>query len=493
MYIEDRCVLLRLNFLIVLIIASATMICVLACSGKTDSVLPTQEPVELRTAIPTYTTNLNLSETPGPSSDRPRSQILTPTSVSSKSETITETPVNSNASVSVDIFKIWDEALANPYTYSSEMEIDIVLKQQGNQEELKVKVDGVSDDLDYDATAFINDTFEMKLLKKGDRSFLMEPSIAEIWRELPDGQTLLNSGELISEVRNHISNVSVVGDTMMGGMSAYHFEGTLDSGHIGSFIGLLLDSSGDLKCDVWIEKSTGRLIRIDATGQAEGPEGSDISFDMDLTLASWNFGSPVEINLPPVPPSVTSMQWDLPPEMGLLENADYKAIIKVYKRGEIVIDLYENEAPVTVNNFVFLAEEGFYDGIIFHRVISDFMAQTGDPTGTGSGGPGYKFGNEFHPDARHDSPGVVSMANSGTPNGQGTNGSQFFITYKDTSFLDGLNADTSPKECSNQGVSCHSVFGKVISGMEVLQSIEPRDPSAGGYADIIESIVIESE
>ncbi len=82
------------------------------------------------------------------------------------------------------------------------------------------------------------------------------------------------------------------------------------------------------------------------------------------------------------------------------------------------------------------------------------------------------------------------MANSGLRNGQATNGSQFFITYKDTSFLDGLNADTSPKDCSAQGASCHSVFGRVISGMDVVEAIHPRDPSVGGYADIIESIVI---
>jgi len=154
------------------------------------------------------------------------------------------------------------------------------------------------------------------------------------------------------------------------------------------------------------------------------------------------------------------------------------------------VDLYEKLSPVTVNNFVFLSENGFYDGVTFHRVIPDFMAQTGDPTGTGSGGPGYKFQNEFHPDARHDGAGVLSMANSGLRNGEATNGSQFFITYKDTSFLDGLNADTSPKDCSAQGTSCHSVFGRVISGMDVVEEIHPRDPAVGGYADIIESISI---
>jgi cyclophilin family peptidyl-prolyl cis-trans isomerase len=125
--------------------------------------------------------------------------------------------------------------------------------------------------------------------------------------------------------------------------------------------------------------------------------------------------------------------------------------------GEIVVRLHAAKAPRTVNNFVFLAQEGFYDGVIFHRVIDGFMAQTGDPTGTGTGGPGYQFEDEFHPDLRHDGPGVLSMANAG-PN---TNGSQFFLTYDATPWLDGK----------------HSVFGKIVEGMDVLRSIPERDPN----------------
>jgi cyclophilin family peptidyl-prolyl cis-trans isomerase len=110
-----------------------------------------------------------------------------------------------------------------------------------------------------------------------------------------------------------------------------------------------------------------------------------------------------------------------------------------------------------VNNFVFLSEEGFYDGGIFHRVIDNFMVQGGDPTGTGRGGPGYNFGDEFNPSLKHDEPGVLSMANAG-PN---TNGSQFFITHVATPWLDGK----------------HTVFGKVEDGLDVLMSIPVRDPS----------------
>ena len=137
--------------------------------------------------------------------------------------------------------------------------------------------------------------------------------------------------------------------------------------------------------------------------------------------------------------------------------------------GEITIELYPKEAPLTVNNFTFLAKEGFYDGVTFHRVIPNFMAQTGDPTGTGRGDPGYKIDNEFHPNLRHDGPGVVAMANSGARGGQGTNGSQFYITFSAQPHLDGLNPDGSPKDCTRE--SCHPVFGQVVSGMEHIDAI----------------------
>jgi peptidyl-prolyl cis-trans isomerase A (cyclophilin A) len=119
--------------------------------------------------------------------------------------------------------------------------------------------------------------------------------------------------------------------------------------------------------------------------------------------------------------------------------------------GDIHADLYSKEAPKTVENFVTLARKNFYDGIIFHRVIPDFMIQTGDPTGTGSGGPGYEFADEFSKNLRHDKKGVLSMANAG-PN---TNGSQFFITLAATPWLDNR----------------HSVFGQVTQGFEVVDKI----------------------
>jgi len=122
----------------------------------------------------------------------------------------------------------------------------------------------------------------------------------------------------------------------------------------------------------------------------------------------------------------------------------------------MVFKLHAAKVPKTVNNFVFLARQGYYDGTKFHRVINDFMAQGGDPTGTGMGGPGYKFADEFHPELRHDKRGVLSMANAGP----GTNGSQFFITHRPTPHLDNK----------------HSVFGHLVEGEDVLMALPARDP-----------------
>jgi cyclophilin family peptidyl-prolyl cis-trans isomerase len=149
-------------------------------------------------------------------------------------------------------------------------------------------------------------------------------------------------------------------------------------------------------------------------------------------------------------------QWSKEPEMAIDPKKSYAAILHTDK-GDITLQLFASQTPRTVNNFVFLAREGFFDGTFFHRVIADFMVQGGDPTGTGRGGPGYKFKDEFVPALRHDTPGILSMANAG-PN---TNGSQFFITHVPTPWLDGK----------------HSVFGKVTVGMDVLFAIPPRDPS----------------
>ena len=134
-------------------------------------------------------------------------------------------------------------------------------------------------------------------------------------------------------------------------------------------------------------------------------------------------------------------------------------------RGNIVLELHQDKTPNTVKNFVDLTEKGFYNDLIFHRVIADFMVQGGCPDGTGTGGPGYKFADEFHPELKHDGPGVLSMANAG-PN---TNGSQFFITHAAQPHLDGK----------------HSVFGRVVTGQDVVDAIQ--------QGDRMESVTISSE
>ncbi len=133
----------------------------------------------------------------------------------------------------------------------------------------------------------------------------------------------------------------------------------------------------------------------------------------------------------------------------------YFATVKMAKGGEFVIQLYPDKAPITVNSFVFLANQGYFDGVTFHRVLKDFMAQGGDPTGTGAGGPGYQFVNEDN-DLKFDKAGVVAMANAG----RDTNGSQFFITFGPADYLDGG----------------YTIFGQVISGMDVVNGITLRDP-----------------
>ena len=169
-------------------------------------------------------------------------------------------------------------------------------------------------------------------------------------------------------------------------------------------------------------------------------------------------------------------QYSSPPAMQIDPKKTYRAVMNTSK-GAINIDLFADRAPTTVNNFVFLANDGFYDGVIFHRVLEGFMAQGGDPTGSGRGGPGYRWDDE--PAAlriSHDAPGMLSMANAG-PN---TNGSQFFITFVATPHLNGM----------------HAVFGRVadtasLQILNTLQRIDPQRSNSGIVADKIVSITIE--
>jgi peptidylprolyl isomerase len=169
-------------------------------------------------------------------------------------------------------------------------------------------------------------------------------------------------------------------------------------------------------------------------------------------------------------------QYSAPPPMTIDVTKKYTATFKMAKGGEFVVQLYPDKAPITVNSFVFLARDGYFNGVTFHRVLEGFMAQGGDPTGTGTGGPGYKFAYEPN-DLKFDKAGVMAMANNGpaTP----TNGSQFFITFGPTPNLDGG----------------YTIFGQVISGMDVVNGITRRDPSQNPTftGDVIESVTITEE
>jgi cyclophilin family peptidyl-prolyl cis-trans isomerase len=160
--------------------------------------------------------------------------------------------------------------------------------------------------------------------------------------------------------------------------------------------------------------------------------------------------------------------------MTINPDARYLAHVAMASGGTFTIELLPKSAPLTVNSFVFLARNGWFDNITFHRVIPTFVAQTGDPSGTGRGGPGYTIPNEIDPNLSHDEKGVVAMANAGPD----TNGSQWYITYGDVSQLDGS----------------YTIFGRVIEGMEVVEAITPRDPSRNPNApagDVITTITIE--
>jgi cyclophilin family peptidyl-prolyl cis-trans isomerase len=174
------------------------------------------------------------------------------------------------------------------------------------------------------------------------------------------------------------------------------------------------------------------------------------------------------------PPQATTLQYSAYPPMTIDAGKEYFALVKMENGDEFTIQLFPDKAPKTVNSFIFLAREGYFNGVTFHRVLDGFMAQGGDPTGTGMGGPGYEFENEDS-DLTFDKEGVVAMANAGPD----TNGSQFFITFGPTPQLNGG----------------YTIFGQVIEGMDVVNAITRRDPDTNpSFAgDAIESITITEQ
>jgi len=207
-------------------------------------------------------------------------------------------------------------------------------------------------------------------------------------------------------------------------------------------------------------------------GKSASPDTTTSEAAVPETTAVVETSSSANPDMPTNPASRNGM-YSAAPVMTIDPTKKYIATI-VTEKGNIVVELYADKAPLTVNNFVFLAREGFYDNTTFHRVIEGFMAQAGDPTGTGMGGPGYQFADEFDADLTFDGIGILAMANAGA----NTNGSQFFITFAATPWLNGQ----------------HTIFGKVIEGTDVLLSISMRDPqTATAPGDLIKTIRIEEQ
>lgn len=183
-----------------------------------------------------------------------------------------------------------------------------------------------------------------------------------------------------------------------------------------------------------------------------------------------------DIQISSTPHLVGTKQYSSEPPLLIDVHKKYTATVTMAKGGSFEIELFADQAPETVNSFVFLARQGYFDGVTFHRVLENFMAQTGDPSGTGAGNPGYQFKYE---DSGHtfDKAGVVAMANSGA--GSPTNGSQFFITFVPTEYLNGG----------------YTIFGQVISGMDVVNGITLRDPEENPTyeGDMIQSITISEQ
>jgi len=206
-----------------------------------------------------------------------------------------------------------------------------------------------------------------------------------------------------------------------------------------------------------------RLPTVTSQPRERGDEPVKVTASPQSSSPSGATGTPASA------PTPGRLVYASPPAVSIDTTKDYFATF-VMERGGFRLRLFDDQAPITVNNFVFLARNGFYNGVVFHRVIPGFMAQGGDPTGTGMGGPGYQFEDEFHPELTHEI-GSLSMANSG-PN---TNGSQFFITFEPQPHLDGR----------------HSVFGQVVDGMDVVKSITPREPGSPVSGDTIVTVLIE--
>jgi len=440
----------------------------------------------------------------------------TPISISSVTQTplsVTQTPIAMKTVNSNEIAKIQNEVQISSleiisrmkemwdqgYSCHSMLNMNMTISFDDYLEDMPLLMEGdVQNSRNYRGFTSFEDNGQIEMIEMiviDQDTFAKYPN-TKYWIQFPEDQKPVHPISIIDLMRKNAVDGEFIGIEKSGGTSSQRIAMELESKILGQLLPVLKDSTGTLKLDLWVDSDTYQVGRVLINGMAiggprvKGTDGQEVTIEVDIEMSSWDFGKQVELSKPELPSTPESMVWDSAPEIILQDDKDYSAIIKIYGGGEVKIDLLEEEAPITVNNFIFLSEEGYYDWVTFHRVIPGFMAQGGDPSGTGRGGPGYFIANEFHPEARHDSAGVLSMANSGLlPDGQGTNGSQFFITYREAPFLDGLNEDGTPKDCAS--ASCHSVFGKVVEGIEVLNNIVPRDPETANLpGDVIETVEI---
>ena len=427
-----------------------------------------------------------------------------PTSTPLPTPTPTSAPVVPGVSAR-SVLEAAAEAAEALGSYHSEVDVTIRSEADGGQVELPYEfiVDYQAPDslrAHMTVTVPLYGSIETRMVRIGDAAYATNPDTGE-WEFVPaESVPPLESIDLLAEVTiAGIGDLSVEAVESIDGADAYRVTGTLPAGAAAAttLLGSLIEGGeGDLRVVYWIGVDDSLIRRF--TGEGELEFDSQEIVDVSMTAGFSDFGKEVVIEAPVLkPPAIPDLQelnvkqYDALPAMMIDPEKSYTATLTLEKGGEFTIELYPKEAPNTVNSFVFLAREGFYDGVTFHRVIEGFMAQTGDPTGTGRGGPGYKFANEVSPLRRHDTPGAVSMANAG---GEATNGSQFFITFVPTPFLNGYEPDGTAKNCAQRGVSCHTVFGRVIEGMDVVYGISVRDPAtARTPGDAIQTIVIHEE
>ena len=414
----------------------------------------------------------------------------------------------------VDIMRTAFWEMQSVKTFHYVIESTVSAGQEGLTLEIPITVEG-----DYEALgrSDTNVTVDLGIIKLEthiisieENVFIQDPGTGEWVRTIREHAliplepgVLANPGDFINQDDiKLLSELRIVGGAQIEGVEAHHLAFKLP----GEDFDGLEDLLGDLEVDYWIGAADYLIHQLRIDGRFSTPVGlpaaaggdlladiggGDVSINMVARLSA--FDAPVQIEAPTefveLDPNGESaltqdqrnqqgketdltQQYSSPPAMTIDPTKKYTATFTMENGATFDVRLFAEEAPNTVNNFVFLARDGFYDGVTFHRVIPGFMAQTGDPTGTGRGGPGYRFEDEFHPSLRHNRPGILSMANAG-PN---TNGSQFFITFVPTPHLDDR----------------HAVFGEVVEGMDAVNSIPPRDPGTARVpGEVIASITID--